>query len=125
MSRKPSRSSGHRAPTPKRTVQVFEFVGTPSAPTICPRDRCGAQVQVYWTSDQIAPQTWSCAVGHGGVVNAKPVIRVGASQIPKGICQRCGIAPVPEKVRRGGFKGVYCTACITIGRRAFAEEGVR
>ena len=124
MSGKPGRSGGLRAPKAKRTMPIFEFVGLPSAPPVCPRDRCGALVQIHGTSDSMAPPTWSCAVGHGGVINTRPVIRVGATQIPKGICQRCGIAPVPEKVRRGGFKGVYCEACIKVGRGAFAEEGV-
>ena len=121
MSGKPGRSGGLRVAKMKRTTPAFEFVGMPDVPTVCPRERCGAAVQMHWTSDPLAPPTWSCVVGHGGVINTKPVIRVGANQIPKGTCQRCGNAPVPKKTRRGGFPGVYCEACIRVVRALFAE----
>ena len=124
MSGKPGRSGGFRAPKAKKTMPVFGFAGTPRAPAMCPRDRCGALVQIHWASDPLAPPTWSCVVGHGGVINDKPVIRVGSNPIPKGTCQRCGLAPVPKKIRRGGFTGVYCEACIRVGRGLLAEEAV-
>jgi hypothetical protein len=98
------------------------FVGTPAVPSVCPRERCGQLVTIHGTADQKAPITWSCPVGHGGVVNSRPEVRESPQTIPKGICQRCGTAPVPEKRRRGGFRGGYCDSCVEEGRRLFAEE---
>lgn len=97
------------------------FIGTPTAPSACPRERCGQMVTIHSQADPTAPITWSCAVGHGGVVNSRPAVREAPTAIPKGICQRCGSAPVPEKRRRGGFRGGYCNSCIEEGRRLFAE----
>ena len=119
MSGQPGRSGGPRVPKPK---PVLVFIGTPAAPAACLRERCGQQVTVHIPADPKEPVTWSCLVGHGGVVNAKPELRTDPAKIPKGTCQRCAVRPVPAKRRRGGFRGGYCDECIEEGRRLFTEE---
>ena len=128
MMRRVHRKGGGEAPcqpSPPRQRPALEFIGTEKAPEVCPRERCGQQVTVHGTADPRAPITWSCSVGHGGVVNTRPELRVDPTKIPRGTCQRCGIWPVPEKRRRGGFKGAYCDACIEEGLRLFAAEVTR
>ncbi len=122
MTGKPGRSGGWRRVNKPKPQPEMLFVGTPAPPTVCLRERCGQPVTIHRSSDLMAPATWSCVVGHGGVVNVKPEIRQEPNQIPKGTCQRCGIAPVPAKRRRGGVRGGYCDDCIEQGRRLFAEE---
>lgn len=107
-------------PRKKAPPPALVFVGMAEPPTACPRERCAQPVTIHGAADQDAPLTWSCVVGHGGVVSTPPVLRQPPNLIPKGICQRCGVAPVPDKRRRGGFRGGYCDACIEEGRRLFA-----
>jgi hypothetical protein len=107
-------------PRQKQLPPALVFVGLAEPPAVCPRERCGQSVVVHVPSDVDAPLTWSCVVGHGGVVSAPPILRQPPNMIPKGICQRCAKAPVPDKRRRGGFRGGYCDACIEEGRRLFA-----
>lgn len=115
--RTPIRVPNIKNPRPQPT-----FIGMPEPPKVCPRDRCGQQVALYVSVDPQEPITWACVVGHGGVVNVPPLLRQPPLTIPKGICQRCATAPVPEKRRRGGYRGGYCDACIEEGRRLFAAE---
>lgn len=115
----------HVAPQAKKMKIEPQFVGMTEPPTACPRERCGQPVTIHGTADPDAPITWSCVVGHGGVVNATPVLRQSPNTIPKWMCQRCAKAPVPEKRKRGGLRGRYCDACVDEGRRLFAEEVTR
>lgn len=120
MSGQPGRSGGWCRVNKPQPKPVLVFVGTPAPPTVCLRERCGQQVTIHGTADPKEPITWSCLVGHGGVVNAKPELRTDPTKIPRGICQRCGTEPIPMKRQRGGSRGRYCTECIEQGRRLFA-----
>jgi len=97
----------------KKPRPVPAFVGLPAVPEICPRARCGQMVQVHRAMDPLEPVMWSCPVGHGGVVNTRPLEPAVLPQVEQGICRKCEVNPVPKtKIHGGRHRGTYCQECI-------------